>query len=65
MAGVALTDVTGRKHVRKAYLSNGRQLDVDVIGMSGGWTPTVHLTSHRNVKPHYDPAIACFVPGRF
>ena len=65
MTGVALTDVTGGSHVRKAYLSNGLQLDVDLIGMSGGWTPTVHLTSHRNVKPKYDPAIACFVPGGF
>ena len=65
LAGVALTDVTGGSHVRKAYLSNGHQMDVDLIGMSGGWTPTVHLTSHRNVKPKYDPAIACFVPGGF
>ena len=65
MTGVALTDVTGASHVRRAYLSNGRQLDVDLIGMSGGWTPTVHLTSHRNLKPKYDPEIACFVPGGF
>ena len=65
LKGVALTDVSGSGHVQRAYLSNGKRLDVDLIGMSGGWTPTVHLTSHRNVKPKYDPAIACFVPGGF
>ena len=38
---------------------------VDLVAMSGGWTPTVHLTSHRNIKPVYQPDIACFVPGGF
>ncbi len=36
---------------------------VDLLAMSGGWTPTVHLSSHRGVKPIYRSDIACFVPG--
>ena len=38
---------------------------VDLIAMSGGWTPTVHLSSHRSIKPVYRDDIACFVPGGF
>jgi hypothetical protein len=41
------------------------RLDIDLVAMSGGWTPTVHLSSHRNVKPIYRSDIACFVPGAF
>ena len=37
----------------------------DVIAISGGWSPVVHLTSHLGVKPVYREAIAAFVPGAF
>jgi hypothetical protein len=33
--------------------------------MSGGWTPTVHLTSHRGIKPTYRADMCSFVPGGF
>jgi len=38
---------------------------VDLVAMSGGWTPTVHLTSHRGIKPTYKPDLCSFVPGGF
>ncbi|MFM2274521.1 MAG: hypothetical protein RL211_393 [Pseudomonadota bacterium] len=38
---------------------------VDLVAMSGGWTPTVHLTSHRGIKPTYKPDLYSFVPGGF
>jgi len=38
---------------------------VDLIGMSGGWTPSVHLTSHRGTRPIYKPELSSFVPGGF
>ncbi|MEY4882600.1 MAG: hypothetical protein RIS34_454 [Pseudomonadota bacterium] len=38
---------------------------VDLLAMSGGWTPTVHLTSHRGVKPVYRSDVGSFVPGGF
>ena len=40
-------------------------IPVDLVAMSGGWTPTVHLSSHRGIKPVYRDDIACFVPGGF
>jgi sarcosine oxidase subunit alpha len=41
------------------------QHEVDLVAMSGGWTPSVHLTSHRSVRPIYRADIQGFVPGGF
>ncbi|RFO98376.1 sarcosine oxidase subunit alpha [Rhodoferax lacus] len=38
---------------------------VDLLAMSGGWTPSVHLTSHRGIRPVYKPELCSFVPGGF
>jgi sarcosine oxidase subunit alpha len=38
---------------------------IDLLAMSGGWTPSVHLTSHRGVKPVFRPELSMFVPGGF
>jgi methylglutamate dehydrogenase subunit C len=37
----------------------------DVVAISGGWSPVVHLTSHLGVKPVYREDIAAFIPGPF
>jgi methylglutamate dehydrogenase subunit C len=37
----------------------------ELVGMSGGWSPTVHLSSHTGVRPVYDPTQSSFVPGPF
>jgi sarcosine oxidase subunit alpha len=39
------------------------RLDCDAVAMSGGWSPTVHLTSHLGGKPVWDDSIAAFIPG--
>ena len=38
-------------------------LPCDLIAMSGGWNPSVHLTTHLNGRPVWNPSIAAFVPG--
>src|SRR5262249_46467348 len=43
----------------------GQRRPCDVLCMSGGWSPAVHLTSHTGIKPVYRPDIAAFVPGGF
>jgi len=43
--------------------SQTQSIDCDLIGMSGGWSPTVHLTSHSGPRPVYDSAIGALVPG--
>ena len=52
--------------VARGTISGGlTEHDVDLVAMSGGWTPTVHLTSHRGIKPVYRAELASFVPGGF
>ena len=69
--GTAVFDVAGRAGAYGAMLAAVGSDDTpmlescDVVCMSGGWSPVVHLTSHTGIKPRYDPAIAAFVPGGF
>ncbi|MBA9070431.1 sarcosine oxidase subunit alpha [Methylobacterium sp. RAS18] len=41
-----------------------RILPCDCVGMSGGWTPAVHLFSQSRGKLAYDEGIDAFVPSR-
>ncbi|MDE2383048.1 MAG: (2Fe-2S)-binding protein [Alphaproteobacteria bacterium] len=62
-----IAEVIAKPDVRAVKLS-GRHavtIECDVLGMSGGWSPLVHLTAHGGIKPRYDEAIAAFVPGAF
>jgi sarcosine oxidase subunit alpha len=40
-----------------------RTLPCDCVGMSGGWTPAVHLFSQSRGRLRYEPRIDAFVPG--
>ena len=71
--GIAVFPATGVAHVEgnrgvtRVRLSghHAAVIDCDALGMSGGWSPVVHLSSHGGIKPKYDEAIAAFVPGGF
>ena len=39
-------------------------IDCDVIGVSGGWTPTVHLFSQAKGRLKYLDDLHCFVPAQ-
>ena len=60
-----IANVEGGKQVKQVRLSGARSVTIEcnVVGMSGGWSPNVHLTSHGGVRPVYREAIAAFVPG--
>lgn len=53
----------GRGRLRGVELSDGSRVACDLLCVSGGWDPAVHLSSHRGVKPVWDTAAACFTPG--
>ena len=58
--------VTGVKLGRVAAdgtVSAGRALNCDVVLMSGGYTPTVHLHSQSRGKLTFDDALGAYVPG--
>ena len=65
--GTGIADVEGGKTVKRVKLSGAHAatIDCDALGMAGGWSPVVHLSSHGGIKPKYDEAIAAFVPGGF
>jgi sarcosine oxidase subunit alpha len=42
---------------------NTRLLDCDLLCMSGGWNPTVHLFSQAQGRLRYDETIAAFLPS--
>jgi sarcosine oxidase, subunit alpha len=39
-----------------------RRLACDLLAVSGGWSPIVHLYAQSGGKPRFDQAKACFVP---
>jgi len=41
-----------------------RRIDCDLLCVSGGWNPTVHLFSQSQGKLRYDEGIASFVPDQ-
>lgn len=40
-----------------------RRLDCDLLAVSGGWTPTIHLHSQSGGKPMFNETLSAFVPG--
>lgn len=67
MFGAAITATHGRLRLRKLEITDTEghkhQMDADLVAMSGGWDPAVHLTCHLGSKPRWDDALAAFVPG--
>ncbi len=45
------------------YATVSRTLPCDLLAVSGGWTPVVHLTSHRGPKPVWNDTIHGFLAG--
>ena len=55
----------GIEGVRLVNLTSGnvREHSCDVIGVSGGWSPTIHLASHRGTKPIWSDQEQAFLAG--
>jgi len=47
----------------RAHHGGTWSLKCDLLAMSGGWNPAVHLTSHLGGKPVWNADLAAFVPG--
>tara|TARA_A100001037_G_scaffold234591_1_gene213384 strand:- start:1394 stop:4420 length:3027 start_codon:yes stop_codon:yes gene_type:complete len=74
ITGHAAVDVKGRRHVEavsiaavdeagNAAASASRSINCDLLAVSGGWNPCVHLHCHSGGKLNFDAVQACFVPG--
>ena len=74
LTGHAIVSVAGHRRVRSVqvaqlnsqrsgYAGPSRPIRCDLVCMSGGWSPTVHLFSQSRGQLVFDAARACFVPG--
>lgn len=72
-AGYGITKVHGSRWVKALTIApldssgctvneKSIQLDCDLVAMSGGWNPTVHLFSQSGGKLRYDDQHCCFKP---
>lgn len=67
--GATVTEVRGRMAVHGARIAplrapgRGQRVACDLIAVSGGWNPALHLYSQAGGKTVFDAARACFVPG--
>jgi sarcosine oxidase subunit alpha len=74
IANAVVVDVEGRKRVSAVEVMalDGEGSGVtgpatfipcDLLAMSGGWSPVVHLHAQSGGKARFDESEACFVPG--
>ena len=74
LAGHAVTDVRGARAVTSvsvaalntaasSYTGGSRRIQCDLVCMSGGWNPAVHLFSQSGGRLAFDEAKGAFVPG--
>ena len=64
--GARITDTAGRHGLTRIeghHAGGDFKLETDLLAMSGGWNPTLHLTCHMNGRPRWSDEIAAFVPA--
>jgi sarcosine oxidase subunit alpha len=66
LAGSVVARALGTKGGVQAVAVDGpggaRTIDCDLVAVSSGWNPTLHLTSHLGHKPAWNPQLSAFVP---
>lgn len=70
LAGHAVTGTEGRLRVRRVCVSAPdrgvhREIEVDALLTSSGWTPAVHLFSQSRGKLAFDEETQRFLPGQY
>ncbi|MEL7187095.1 MAG: sarcosine oxidase subunit alpha family protein [Pseudomonadota bacterium] len=74
--GHVVCDVVGRSRVKavqvaqwsgdaEATVDSSIRIDCDLVAMSGGWSPAVHLHSQSGGRNRWDEEQHCFVPGEY
>ena len=61
--GQTIKKTYGRKGIKGIKLSSGKNLNVDCLAVSGGWSSNIHLTCHKRGKPIWDNKYKNFLPA--
>ena len=64
--GAQITDTKGRlglSSISGTHADGEFQIETDLLAMSGGWNPTLHLSCHMNGRPVWRDEISAFVPS--
>jgi sarcosine oxidase subunit alpha len=65
--GAHVIDAHGAHGVNRIAIRDGEgritRLSVDALAVSGGWNPSVALTTHVGGRPRWSDVISAFVPG--
>ncbi len=60
---IARISADGASIVGGAGEGAAQTIDCDLVAVSGGWSPTVHLFSQSRGKIRFDAELGCFLPG--
>ncbi|MBC7737626.1 MAG: sarcosine oxidase subunit alpha family protein [Candidatus Saccharibacteria bacterium] len=67
LRGAQVIDSAGRLGLTSVTVQksdgNTEIITCTALGLSGGWNPNVHITSHHRSRPQWREDIAAFVPG--
>ncbi len=70
--GAAIAQAKGKKRIEKIEIAERRPsgrlgarrwIACDALGVSGGWTPTLHLWSQAGAPVEWDETLLCFRPA--
>jgi len=62
LAGQAVSSTAGDNRGLESVWA-GRRIECDLLCVSGGFNPAVHLFTQSQGRLRYDESLACFVPG--
>ena len=67
LSGATIQQVRGGHGVRGIVAGDAsgktERFVCDLLAVSGGWNPTINLTTHLNGKPQWSDALSALVPG--
>src|SRR6185503_6152599 len=66
-AGAVVKEARGGQKLRSVIVRDDKGVETeiacDLLAVSNGWNPTLHLTCHLGGKPVWQEALPAFVPG--
>jgi len=63
LAGERIESTLGKDRVQGVRTASGRTLPADLLTVSGGWTPLIHLYCHARGRPRWDAERGVLLPG--